>query len=170
MFFGRELPLNRAQSCLQRESPSLLSSALASPGWYSSRQPSILMTWSIATHRLCSQHLPLSRVHPLSVSIASPPASPCAFYIVSLLKKKSLSSRIPTFRETCWQLWLPWLQLQMWTDYLSVAKLAGILFLWAVRRNKEKTIKNEHGVGGATEINKRQEGVEYDFYSLTGRY
>ncbi len=35
---------------------------------------------------------------------------------------------------------------------------------------KNSTIKSERGVGGAKEINNRQEGVEFDLYTLTGRY
>lgn len=64
---NHELPLNGAQSHLQWAGSSLLSSALAFPGWYSSGQPSILMTWSIDTHWLHSQHLP--HAHSLSFSL-----------------------------------------------------------------------------------------------------
>lgn len=49
--------------------PPKLSTGYASR--YSSRQPSILIVWSIDTHRPGSQHLPLSHLHPLSVSIAA---------------------------------------------------------------------------------------------------
>lgn len=48
-----------------RGGPRLPSSALAMPGRYSSRQPSILIVWSIDTHRLGSQHLP--HLHPLCI-------------------------------------------------------------------------------------------------------
>lgn len=146
-----ELPLSASQSRLQRAEPSLLISTPAFPGWFSSRQPSILIAWSIDTHWRCSQHLPPF----LSQSVSSLLASSCPWSLFSLLCFIFIVLS-HMLQKCCWQRWPLQIWLPMWNNCLS--GMSGLLFvnLFVALKTTTKK-KKEQGVGSVKEINNCQE-------------